>query len=368
MQPTYDIHQSYDANYAAGPRFDLPLPEPRIGKPTAKFLGHRVTTPFGVPAGPLLNSDWIRLYARLGFDLLVYKTVRSAAQPCHPLPNCLYLDLDRPLTEADQGGAVAALADQATIPPHLSITNSFGMPSRPPAEWQADLAQAIDAVGEGQVVVASVVGSAATGDLVADFGRVVAMAAEVHPHAIEINLSCPNVAAGEGVLFHDPEQAGRVAWRAWSEAGSIPLVIKIGYLADPARLEAVMAACGPFIQGVAAINTIPMAVHDRTGHPALGPGRPTSGVCGEAIRDLALKQVRRLVAVRTRLGMEWSILGVGGITTPADIDTFLAAGADGAMAATGAMWNPLLAQQWWALHHEGIGEKGRKDRGEGEKG
>jgi len=350
MHPTYDIHRSYDDNYAAGPRFDLPLPPPRTGKPEATFLGHPVYAPIGVPAGPLLNSDWIRLYARLGFDLLVYKTVRTVAVPCHPHPNCLYLDLDRPLTEADQGAEVAARADQATPPDHISITNSFGMPSREPDEWQADLAKAIDAVAEGQVVVASAVGSAATGDLVADFGRAVAMAAEVRPHAIEINLSCPNVAAGEGVLFHDPEAAARVAQRAWSEAGSIPLVIKIGYLADAARLEALMAACGPFIQGVAGINTIPMAVRDGAGRPALGPERPTSGVCGEAIADLALNQVRRLVAIRERLGMAWSIIGVGGITTPEEIDAHLAAGADAAMSATGAMWNPLLAQEWWNRH------------------
>ncbi len=351
MQPTYDVHRSYDDNYAAGPRFDLPLPPPRTGKPEATFLGHPVHAPLGVPAGPLLNSDWIRLYARLGFDVLVYKTARTQAVPCHPHPNCLYLDLDRPLTEANQGAVVTARGDQQTIPDHISITNSFGMPSRAPAEWQADLATALDAVGEGQVVVASVVGSAATGDLVADFGRAAAMAAEVRPHAIEINLSCPNVAAGEGVLFHDPEQAGRVAKRCWSEVGSTPLVIKIGYLDAPSMLEALMAACGPFIQGVAAINTIPMAVRNPDGRPALGPERLTSGVCGEAIRELALTQTRRLVEIRTRLGMAWSIIGVGGITTPEDVDTYLTAGADAAMSATGAMWNPLLAQEWWEVHH-----------------
>jgi dihydroorotate dehydrogenase (NAD+) catalytic subunit len=347
-RPTYDVQRSYDDNYAAGPTFAGPLPPVRSGEPCATFLGYPVYTPLGIPAGPLLNSDWIALYARLGFDLLTYKTVRSVARPAHPFPNCLYLDNRAPLDESDIGGPVLALADQQHSPEQVTITNSFGMPSRAPAVWQADLERALGTIGRGQVVIASVVGTSGVGDLAGDFGRAVALAAEVRPHAIEINLSCPNVQGGEGSLFQTPEAAERVVRRAWEAVGTIPLVIKIGYVTDEAVLAEVMRRCGPFIQGVAGINTIPMAVRDAAGRPALGDAeRLRAGVCGGAIRALALRQVQRLVDLRHRLGMAWTIIGVGGIFTAEDVDAHLGAGADAAMSATGAMWNPLLAQQWW---------------------
>jgi len=346
--PTYDVQRSYDENYAVGPTFAGPLPPARLGEPRARFLGHPVYSPLGVPAGPLLNSDWIGLYARLGFDLLTYKTVRSVARPAHPFPNCLVLDAPRPLEEADLGGEARVLGEQQGTPARMTITNSFGMPSRAPAVWQADLERALGMVGPGQVVIASAVGTDGEGDLSEDFGRAVALAAEVGPHAIEINLSCPNVQGGEGSLFQSPEAAERVVRCAWQAVGTIPLMIKIGYVADEAVLAELVRRCGPYVQGVAGINTIPLAIRDRAGAPALGGAeRLRAGVCGEAIRDLALRQVARLAALRRRLGMEWTIVGVGGIFTADHVDAHLGAGADAAMSATGAMWNPLLAQQWW---------------------
>jgi dihydroorotate dehydrogenase len=347
-RPTYDVHRSYDENYTAGPAFAGPLPPERSGEPCASFLGHPVYTPLGVPAGPLLNSAWIALYARLGFDLLTYKTVRSVARPAHPFPNCLYLDTPASLQEVDIGGVVLARGDQRHTPEQVTITNSFGMPSRAPAVWQADLERALGTIGQGQVVIASVVGTSGAGDLAVDFGRAVALAAEVRPHAIEINLSCPNVRGGEGSLFQSPEAAERVVRRAWEAVGTTPLIIKIGYVVEEASLAELMRRCGPYVQGVAGINTIPMAVRDAAGGPALGSAaRLRAGVCGRAIRDLALRQVQRLVDLRRRLGMGWTIIGVGGIFAAEDVDAHLHAGADAAMSATGAMWNPLLAQQWW---------------------
>jgi dihydroorotate dehydrogenase len=38
-----------------------------------------------------------------------------------------------------------------------------------------------------------------------------------------------------------------------------------------------------------------------------------------------------------------SVIGVGGLMTVEDYDLFLASGADFAMTATGAMWDPYLA-------------------------
>jgi hypothetical protein len=47
-----------------------------------------------VPAGPLLDSKWTTLAARLGYDIVTYKTIRTCASTGHAPPNVLYLQAD----------------------------------------------------------------------------------------------------------------------------------------------------------------------------------------------------------------------------------------------------------------------------------
>jgi dihydroorotate dehydrogenase (NAD+) catalytic subunit len=55
--------------------------------------------------------------------------------------------------------------------------------------------------------------------------------------------------------------------------------------------------------------------------------------------------VSRLKRWREELGMKYEIVGVGGVEDAAGFDRFRSAGADVVMSATGAMWNPMLAQE-----------------------
>ena len=55
--------------------------------------------------------------------------------------------------------------------------------------------------------------------------------------------------------------------------------------------------------------------------------------------------VGRLDQLRQDNGYGYSILGIGGVTTPHDYFEYRSAGADGVMSATGSMWNPYLAQE-----------------------
>ena len=73
-----------------------------------------------------------------------------------------------------------------------------------------------------------------------------------------------------------------------------------------------------------------------------GEGRLRSGVCGFAIRDLAVRTVSNFAEVRKKLGRDFAITGVGGITRPQDALEFYDAGADAVQIATGAMWDQLL--------------------------
>jgi dihydroorotate dehydrogenase len=66
-------------------------------------------------------------------------------------------------------------------------------------------------------------------------------------------------------------------------------------------------------------------------------------VCGASIKWAGLEMAEKFAKLREREGMNWQIVGVGGVMTPADYFEYRAAGADIVMSATGAMWNPELA-------------------------
>src|SRR5579871_1666937 len=92
--PIYDIHKTYLENADKGPFFIGPFPK-RTFPPKEEwidFLGHPVASAIGVPAGPLLTSNWIALAGKLGFDIPIYKTIRSGEHPSHPLPNMVFVD------------------------------------------------------------------------------------------------------------------------------------------------------------------------------------------------------------------------------------------------------------------------------------
>src|SRR4051812_14879219 len=91
MEAAYDISQSYESNYDRGPRFTSPPPEISL-TPMKNFLGLPVRSRLGISAGLLLNSKWIVAYGQRGFDILTYKTVRSAQRPSYPPPNWVFVE------------------------------------------------------------------------------------------------------------------------------------------------------------------------------------------------------------------------------------------------------------------------------------
>ena len=97
FEPFYDVSRSYEDNYEQGPfgAFAEALKDGNGADAAgttsegasegalATFLGQPVNLPFGIPAGPLLNSRFTTAAFRMGFDLATYKTVRSRAWGCN---------------------------------------------------------------------------------------------------------------------------------------------------------------------------------------------------------------------------------------------------------------------------------------------
>ena len=308
-----------------------------------------MTSRLGVAAGPLLNSGWIRLYSKLGFDILTYKTVRSYKRPSNPKPNCVYVESKGPITQDRLTETLTSLEESPGDIKNITITNSFGVPSRTPIIWQDDVKKAKNEIQKDQVLVVSVMGSSEIypdlSAFVKDFAVSAQLAKEAGADLIELDLSCPNSNAEEGMVYMDPALSSDITKAVKSEIGATPLIIKVGYFKDREQLEAVVDANAHTVDGIAGINTLKMTVMDQEGSPAL-PGRPQCGVCGAGIKPCALQFSRWLLDIRKKKKYDFSIIGVGGIMTPADIDEFLEMGVDAVEVATAAMWDPYLAYRY----------------------
>ncbi|MGO5288082.1 tRNA-dihydrouridine synthase [Pseudoscardovia suis] len=371
--PFYDVNLSYEDNYAKGPfgafatalaREDAADAEAAdaagaaagtaVAAGAAAFLGIPVDLPFGIPAGPLLNSRYTHAAFLEGFDIAVYKTVRSRPWACNAFPNVLSVhpqgdSIDPEGTEKDEG--VLADSDFGTDAARISISNSFGVPSQDPDVWQPDMALAVQQAGAGQVLVGSFQGSRTPGmsdeAYIADCVTTARLVQETGAKIIEMNTSCPNEGHNR-LLCHNPELVGRICDAVKNEIGDTPFMIKLAYLPADEQVETMVrdTAAHGTVQALCTINTISCKLVDAQGGQALpGAGRDRSGVCGAAIRPAGLAMVQRVAAVRELLGVPFDIVGVGGVTTPADYEAYRAAGAAAVMSATGAMWNPALARQ-----------------------
>ena len=157
---------------------------------------------------------------------------------------------------------------------------------------------------------------------------------------------CPNEGHNR-LLCHDPHLVGEITEAVKNEIGDRPLIVKLAYIPNDADLEIMVkeTAGHGAVQGFSTINTISAKLVDANGNQALpGAGRDRSGVCGNAIRGAGLDMVGRLNAIREKLGLDFAIVGVGGVIRPEDYKAYREAGANAVMSATGAMWNARLAQ------------------------
>ncbi len=178
----------------------------------------------------------------------------------------------------------------------------------------------------------AVVGSVA-GFSIDDYAYVTErLAARDEIDAIELNISCPNV-AHEGETFAcDPRLAER-ATRAARATTSKPLIVKLSpNVTDVASIARIVEAAGA--DALAVVNTVRgMSIDVERAQPKLG--NATGGLSGAAIRPIAVLAVWE-VARAVRI----PILGQGGIETARDALEFILAGASAVSIGTGNFTDP----------------------------
>ena len=344
LTPFYDPSKTYEENYQQGPFGAFANGEviENKGEPKFEIFGHKVYLPLGIPAGPLLNGNFIKAALDKGFDIPMQKTVRSRVRACHPWPNVL------PVNIVGDIKLNSAIHPKKNFEEPISITNSFGNPSRDPNFWQEDIRSAVAYAGRGQIVTASFEGTRWEGfseeDYINDWVLCAKLLKETGVAFIEANLSCPNEGTSS-LLCYDISKVEKIVRAIKKEIGDFPLVLKTSYFADEALLHDFVGRFGNIVEGFASINTIQADVVDSEGKQVLpGEGRLKSGICGASVKWAGLEMVKRLKKLREELGYKYTIIGVGGVTTADDFFEYRDAGADVVMSATGTMWNPYLAR------------------------
>jgi dihydroorotate dehydrogenase (NAD+) catalytic subunit len=173
------------------------------------------------------------------------------------------------------------------------------------------------------------------GGSVAEFADVAAhLAGRDGIGAIEVNISCPNV-ANRGLVFAcDPAPAGEVVAAVVAQTpSSTPIFAKLS--PDVADIVPIAAAClQAGATGLSAINTtLGMVIDTDTLRPRLAVA--TGGLSGPAIRPVALRVVWQLAAaMRAGTIASAPIIGIGGIRTGLDALQFIAAGASAVQVGT----------------------------------
>lgn len=338
LLPRYDPRQSYQWNYDHAPE-PVSCEQPSIPG-LWSFCGLPVSSPLGIPAGPLLNGKWVLYYASLGFDVLTYKTVRSTSRECYPRPNL------QPVITSELRGGEDHVAISKTM--HGSWAVSFGMPSASPEVWRKDLAQTRKRLAADKVLSVSVVGTLQTGwsldDLADDYALCARWAIESGADCIETNFSCPNICTREGQLYQEPEAAALVAHRVKEEIGPVPYLIKIGHVDNQEQAQKLLQSIQPFVSGIAMTNSVAAKVIDQQGN-LLFAGEQR-GICGHATREASLRQLQLFTHLTQELSDETPhphLIACGGISSVNDVKMFLASGAQATHLATAAMCDPYIA-------------------------
>ncbi len=152
--------------------------------------------------------------------------------------------------------------------------------------------------------------------------------------AVELNVSCPNLAHHGQPFAYDAAQTAAVVHAAASAGLDVPLLAKLA--PDVTDLPAIAAAAlGAGADGLTLVNTARAFLVDAdTRRPALGAG--AGGLSGPALKPLALRAVHDVA--RAHPGTP--IIGTGGVSSGVDAVEMLLAGATAVGVGTATFLEP----------------------------
>ncbi len=176
--------------------------------------------------------------------------------------------------------------------------------------------------------------------------------------AIEVNISCPNV-ANRGLVFACDAGAAREVVSGVAEAvsGRLPVLVKLSPdVTDLVGIAASVLDAGA--DGLVMINTtLGMAIDPDTLRPVLAG--VTGGLSGPAIRPVAVRCIFQVhAAMRAGVIPRAPIVGVGGVLTGRDALQLVAAGACAVQVGTATFHDPSAPMRVLAELREVLAAKG----------
>jgi dihydroorotate dehydrogenase (NAD+) catalytic subunit len=167
--------------------------------------------------------------------------------------------------------------------------------------------------------------------------------------AYELNVSCPNTVSG-GIQFgSDPRSLDEVVNTA-KRVARRPLIVKLSpNVTSIAHMARVAEDAGA--DAISLVNTfVAMAIDPETRKPRIA--NVTAGLSGPAIKPIALRMVYDAAKA-----VNIPVIGMGGISTAADIVEFMLAGATAVQIGTASYWDPVATEkiatelETWCMMH-----------------
>ena len=155
--------------------------------------------------------------------------------------------------------------------------------------------------------------------------------------AYELNVSCPNTAHGGMQFGGDPRSLDEVVSTA-KRAARRPLIVKLSpNVTSIAQMAHVAQEAGA--DAVSLVNTfVAMAIDAETRKPRIA--NVTAGLSGPAIKPIALRMVYDAAH-----SVNIPVIGMGGISTAADVVEFMLAGATAVQIGTASYWDPCATEK-----------------------
>jgi len=178
--------------------------------------------------------------------------------------------------------------------------------------------------------------------------------------AIELNISCPNVAHGvdfgvDAATCSKLVAAVRAATKTPILAKLTPNVTRIADIA--------LAAAEAGADAISLINTVlGMAIDWKKRRPLLG--NVMGGLSGPAIKPIALRCVYQAYQMLKSKGLSTPLVGIGGIATIDDVMEFVVAGASAVQIGTANYYDPTVTMKLAAALPGALSTLGAKSIGE----
>jgi dihydroorotate dehydrogenase (NAD+) catalytic subunit len=155
--------------------------------------------------------------------------------------------------------------------------------------------------------------------------------------AYELNVSCPNTTEGGLQFGSDPRSLDEVVTTA-KRAARRPLIVKLSpNVTSIAQMAHIAQESGA--DAISLINTfVAMAIDADTRKPRIA--NVTAGLSGPAIKPIALRMVYDAAHA-----VNIPVIGMGGISTAADVVEFMLAGATAVQIGTASYWDPCATEK-----------------------